>query len=562
MSTSLLDTRRVHSILVGVLCLFFVLRGLVNTWNEPSPEGDQGSFIDLALNIREGRGFVATAPCPMMLDRGHYPPEAGRQPLYPFLLALIARRDPVFFTEAKLITLLTGVLALACFWRLALRCVPGHTALLATVLLASNISLHVFAVHVVAEAPLMLFFGMACLLVWEGFDRPSALPWAGLAAGAAYLCKGTAVFLPAAFAVAAVTARGARVLRDRGFWLFWAAFLLAGSPLFVRNTLVFGRPFYNYNSAHVFWLDNWAQFWTPFTRDTLPGMSSFFQFHSLPDALARLGAGAKDMIRVMPTCIHTMPGALLPWPPAQRLSPYVLFCLALCDAVRPHHRGRQTFAICLTVAFFVAFSWYIFVAFSMRFLLPLVPLYCLCAARTITALIEAGCRRLDAATAVARTATAWICAGLCVIMLAATAWHAHKVAWACPLSAAEFAQDRRGLADWLVTQTPRDAVLCYGPEQHLWLWLAGRHTIFLPTVEDAAEIEGYLRRFNAAYLIIDAPSLRRRPLLRRYFSADDGGTLRLDRRAWLRDFPRWALVFHDSPRPRFMVFQADARSVE
>jgi len=559
--TALLNTPRARSLFVGAFCLLFFFRGVVNTWYNLAPDGDQESFLDLALNVREGRGFVASGPCPMMLDAGVYPPEAGRQPLYPFFLALIARRSPLFFTEAKLMTLLLGVLLVAAFWRTALRVAPPHTALLATSLLASNIGLQVYSVKIMAEAPLTLFFGLGCLLVWEGFGRPVAWKWAGLAAGLAYMSKGTAMFLPIAFFCAALIGQGFHVARRRHFWLFGAAFLLGASPLLVRNATVFGNPFYNYNSAHVFWLDRWNAFWTPFVPNALPSMASYFESHALTDALWRLANGMRDMARILPTSMRTMQSVFLP-SRALRVAPYLLFAFVVWDVLRPHNRGRQAFVAVLTLVFLVAFSWYIFVAFSMRFLLPVVPLYCLCASRTIVELIGWASRSFGAGRAgLAKAGTQWLCALLWCVMLIGTVSDAQRVSWTHPLRAFNTTEDRLKLAAWIVQNVPREAVLCYGPEQHLWLWLDGRYTIFLPTVDDTSRTRRYLRQFGVSYLIIDSPSIHRRPWLQRYFNAGPNGVLRrFDRERWSADFPRWPLVFQDGPQPRFVVFRAEQKT--
>ena len=101
------------------------------------------------------------------------------------------------------------------------------------------------------------------------------------------------------------------------FWLFPLAFVLVASPLLAYNWQVFGSPIFNYNTAHVIWLDYTEEQMIMFDKG-LPTMFSYLATHSFADILQRFLRG---LVRVrgvewvwpflVDLCLHTQTVARL-----------------------------------------------------------------------------------------------------------------------------------------------------------------------------------------------------------------------------------------------------------
>jgi 4-amino-4-deoxy-L-arabinose transferase-like glycosyltransferase len=88
----------------------------------------------------------------------------------------------------------------------------------------------------------------------RGFEQSRFWAFAGASAGLAYLTKGSGLLLLLAYALTVVRSTPKLVLTPR-FWLFPLAFVLVAAPLLAYNWQVFGSPIFNYNTAHVIWLN-------------------------------------------------------------------------------------------------------------------------------------------------------------------------------------------------------------------------------------------------------------------------------------------------------------------
>ncbi|MBM4084681.1 MAG: glycosyltransferase family 39 protein, partial [Planctomycetes bacterium] len=446
-------SRHLPRLILAWCLLFCLFRGLVNTWLNLSPEGDEGSFVDLALNVAEGRGFVQSGLNPMRLQDGFFPPECGRQPLWPLLLSVFADRTPIFFTEGKLLMLVISLVAVAATYLLVGKTYGRLAAMLATLVLSVNVVFQFYFVQVVCEVPLgVLFFAAFMAMVW-GFRDERWWPVAGALAGLAWLTKATVSILLITFLLTALIRDRRAALRKKFLWLLLAAFLVITSPWTIRNWRLFGNPFYDYNSANVFWLDSWHQFWQPYEPDGLPTLRTYVQTHTLGHAAARLFGGAKVMASQFPVSLTPMPTTLLPLD-AQHTDLLGYTLLAVFgfgvlrvglrrDATEPE-RKEMLFVLLLMAAFFVAFSWYSVAGFSVRFLIPLVFIMCAYIGRTLAggltwlaAALRPRIRGL-AATSDEACATA-LGFGLAILLLGSTTYdtlrESRRLAWTEPLKA-------------------------------------------------------------------------------------------------------------------------------
>ena len=137
--------------------------------------------------------------------------------------------------------------------------------------------------------PLLLMLVVLTFYFVRGFEQPRFWALAGASAGFAYLTKGSGLLLLLAYALIGFRSAPKLILTPR-FWLFPLVFVLVASPLLAYNWQVFGSPIFNYNTAHVIWLDYTEEQMIMFDKG-LPTMSSYLATHSLADILHRFLRG-------------------------------------------------------------------------------------------------------------------------------------------------------------------------------------------------------------------------------------------------------------------------------
>ena len=376
--------RAVAAVLLGCMCALIVVVGRIETWANLEPEGDQSSYLELAVNIADGRGFRTSNLHPMALDRGYDSPEAVRHPLYPYLLSIFVPDEPAqrtrLFPIAKAVSL--GILALApiAIYSCARLMHSNAVALVTACLTTINLPvLHYYSTVTVCEGLLLVLLAPTVMLLLAGFRRRPLWLAAGVLWGLSYLTKGTAALLVPAFAVAILMRPSA--VRDWRLWGCALAVLLVCSPFLVRNTLVFGSPLFSYNSR-VFWLDSWSHFYRPYASDSLPSLSAYVSTHSVGEVIGRLAQGAKWQLEHMAVAISPSP-----WLPMMsrfgilRFACACLMALAAIGAALRKNRCETIVLTCTAAVFFLAFSWYEpIVGTTARFYFPLAPVAYLCAA--------------------------------------------------------------------------------------------------------------------------------------------------------------------------------------
>jgi hypothetical protein len=310
-------------------------------WNNPN-RGDQDLDLTLGLKIRH---FEA-------LSDGYH------HPLLPALVAPFAEKDLAYFAKAKLVNVAIGALA---FWAIAwvgwrlVGVAPTFLALVAISPGLSNKSAEFTAEPLLLLLAILTFYGVV-----RGFARPGLWAVAGACAGLAYLTKGSGLLLLIAYAFCVLRLAPKLVFSPR-VWLFPLAFLLVASPLLIYNWRVFGWPFFNYNTAHVIWLDATEEQMIMFEKGP-PTMFSYLASHSLADIVHRLLRG---LVRVR--------GVEWVWP-------FLLVFLVLPKTwlayfrAFPDRRVPIAVATTLVLTFYLPFSWSAVVQRGIRYLLPMFPI--------------------------------------------------------------------------------------------------------------------------------------------------------------------------------------------
>jgi len=543
-----------------LVCASWALISLLS--RDQTPEhGDQGAYLELAVNIAEGRGFVsdnlsAFQPKPDVTHR-----ETNRQPLYPYLLSSVAGRDVGFLWRAKCLTAIIAVLLLI----VVLVCVSlrfGLAAgLVATVLLGIHGTFMTLATEVWCENVLVLFLVLTWfLLARSQQDGSPKRSWqwaagAGTALGLAYLTKSSAVMVVPSLAVALLLSRPKTDLGDAdglsterkrciflnrfgAFLVFSLVASVAVLPHLYRTWRATGSPFYSPEISGMMWIDFGPRdAWRVY--DTLPTMSSYFERHTVQEASVKWFRGLRLVLRRFLELARDHPGRLpVGW---------LMLPLALLGLWREQRviRGMILVFALLNVA---SFAWYAHVDVAPRFVYPLTVFYFIYAGAGTSAAVERFFPRK-----IRRASVAY-----CVVIGALMLWslpglwtHANwrSKGGESKTLRAEEAETLRAIA----TIVQLDEVLCMGPSHELaYYWVINRKRVFVPTYTELDEFRKHLDRFNVRYFLLDTSVIRRNmPLLGRHFAADPFvGILQKEGIPWLEK------VYENRGSPlRFILFR-------
>ncbi|MBU1599133.1 glycosyltransferase family 39 protein [bacterium] len=248
----------VNSLLVWIFLIFmslnFLLSGLAIIKREALNFGDEDAYLETAINVKSGRGFVFYGKNLFNQEKGlGYHPENNRQPLYIMLLSIFAQEDESFRLKARVFTLTLGLIFLWIFLSIGKEIFDLPIALGALFLLSVNSTFVAHSAYTGCEILLSIFTLLSYYYTLKGFKDRKYCLLAGAFAGLAYLTKGSGTLIVMAFCLSSVIIYKWRVFKDKYFYLYLLAFLAVSSPLLVRNITQFHKPFYDVNTIHVFW---------------------------------------------------------------------------------------------------------------------------------------------------------------------------------------------------------------------------------------------------------------------------------------------------------------------
>ncbi len=489
-------------------------------WRNPN-RGDQDLDLTLGLKIRQ---FEA-------LSDGYH------HPLLPALVAPFAEKRLVYFAKAKLVNVAIGAVA---YWVVAwvgLRMVGATPTFLALAALSPSLSSK--SAEFTAEPLLLLLVTLTFYHLVRGFGRARQWMLAGGFAGLAYLTKGSALLLLVVYAASLLRVAPGRVL-ERSALLFPLAFLAVASPLLLYNWHAFGSPFFNYNTAHVIWLDHTEEQQVMFEKD-LPTMRSYLASHSPGEVMRRFLRG---LVRVR--------GIEWVWPfllifllvPPSRLAYFRAF---------PEKRAAAAVGTTLVLIFYLPFAWDAAIQRGIRYLLPVFPVIFLFlvdlgvfyAARVATRLWTPPARQRLASLAVA---------GLLVAL---------AVTWLTLLATRPFQaplaitfEDRATAEVYHLLDTPDldGKRVLFGPS-HLFTgtWLFRHNVAFLsmPPRLPAPEFLPWLEANRIDYILANKHLIeRRRDTLRDYLRHEPREGVKLIKLA-----PGWEILYQAPPPSKFILLR-------
>lgn len=534
----------------------FLLIGLdrVNEAVDPAFE-DTGSYLEGALAIQENGGISNFINLCLNGDFTIEP----QHPLYLLLLSPFASRDLSFFPKAQLLSLAIGLLVLISLFFIARKLFNQHVSFIATALLAFNASFLERSSVVACETLLMLCVLLTWYCVVRGLDQQKYWLLAGLAGGLAFMTKATGIFTIPMFVLSNMLICRLNMFRNKYFWSFFVFFVLASSPLIVRNIVVYQSPLYEGVNSNVAWLDSYAELAEPkyellinwpdhtYTATNLPTMRTYLASHSVATVVRRATTGVLQEFGLVLNSMYTVV-----LPRGQRYAAMLAFVLFLVGLIKDQDSRRRTCTIITILAFFGPSAWYFQIIPDIRFITPLIPLLCVyCGLGCVEVIryIDETIPRAFPRHPILHATPYVLATGLVVASgYLAVAQAAHPL-----LHSVELTDDQNELFGWLRDNVREDDIVVMGPTNHYWgyLWYAKFKGSLRPTPANVSPAQKnleafseYLKRQRVSVIIVHKENYARADVLGEYFDYDD-----VDGLVERKPMKEWKPVYSSSKKP-------------
>lgn len=541
--------------LIIVLLLLIIVRFVVAgqskvLFNTISSDGDESAFLSLGLAILEAGQLT----------------DGARPPLYPLLLSTMAERDWTYFTNAKMVTLALGVVAIVATFAVGVLLFGWEVGLLAAFLLAANKEFHLRASTVYTDVLFVSIFLGAWYFLIKSFKGWVYCILAGIFTGLTYLTKGSGPILILAWGAVALFHYRRNIFRHKELLLVPLFFVMTGLPLMIYNYQTFGDPLYSLDTAHVLWMDSWGQTQLSNPAD-MPTMATYFQTHTPADIVERVQNGAIRLTKFLPFVLL----------PSRRIEPGWLVPVLLTGAVfivgavlvwrrewvvnfYKHHYIMLLLSLLLFAFFYFFLSWYAKTQVESRFVLPLLPPIYLLVSVAVVGLV----RRLGV-WAKSKHEAAWraYIIGIAAIIIWAIIWLVQTtLAEQWSLTVDPYASDRQAnlevdaVMEWLNRDYPQgDVTVMFGPAKSLPLWKFPARFNFerIPIDMDTwPKFTNYLAGVAPDYIILDSDTVRRRrAALGNYFWYQEDVGMEI------KQIPaKWALIYlHNESPHTWAIFE-------
>jgi len=528
--------------------IFLSLSSIYFAKNERATD-DEVAYLSRAIEIKERGGiggFIRD------VFTGRYL-EANRHPLYILLLSLFARRDLSFFAQAKMMSLLFGLITVLVIYFV----IRNHFGVIAAALGATFLCLNQAFLDasgkVACETLLVLF----ALLTWH-FCTKAKPNWAlaGVFSGLAYLTKASGLFLLLAILISLIIMQKLRTFKEEALWRVLAAFLLVAFPLLWRNSLVFKNPLYNKNQTAM-WLDDWQDSYRPEYRENPPNLISYLRSHSRAQVLARMHQG----LAVESFVLLRASGAVKIGLSGIMLGLIVLFFAGL-KAVGDENKFRRNYTLTAAVILFLPLAWFAHIIPADRLILPIVPFIYAYGAAGLCSLLRptSNVPGRKAPARAGRRLTALIIILLFLgIILIPSIFAAYG---ARPFSTPVLPQEYVALRQWMEGNIGPGQRYLKGPDtdfQFEWHSAIGGERLFFPLLENFDELNIYILRWRVDYCVITPQVIReRKKALQEYFGWEEKRGLYERKRPLL-----WQQVYRDpaarAGRIEFLVYKVRKR---
>ncbi len=512
---------------------------------EPWGNSDAPHYLHIARRIHDGKGFTSLGPEQFHVEQGMTKhPETNRQPLFCYLISLLAGPDRGFIIRARLLNVGIGVMVLLAAFFVGRSGGGARAALGGIILLGLLDALMRCGGEAMAESLAALWFLLFfyCVYRLDGGYR-----WwiaAGAFAALAWLTKGTGLLLLVGFIVTAAVGRLSRREKLGAVAVVAAAFVVVSSPLMFRNLTYFGDPLYNMNTRHVMWTDGWDVIGGGgrmlYDAGDRPTMARYLASHSAADIVGREVRGLRFAAYWLTQVFAVRVPNLQSWVRAVVGAPLLL--LALAGVYRERRRELRALLVTLLVVFWVLIGWYNVIGPSHRLWFPLLPILFLYVGEVLVYLRD---RKLARLWPNLPLAVPVICLGLIFALGQLYAWR--------NVPRSPFPPHPQSTSARVAEQWQRDNLT---EESIVFGTSTDRPETFIPNYHNFVEFQVAAQRLGLEYLVLNTASFKHRAhIFGQYIELDDQtGALALK-----QPLPGWEPVYetpqHVSGEPDYMTFR-------
>ncbi len=278
--------------LIIIITLAFTLR-YSTLKNHVIPSGDEGSFLSLALNISEGKGFTNNVIWHYYHKNESLPyPEDTRHPLYAIFIAGLYQLTGVSLRPAQWLNVVFNLISIVLVFLLGRKLHSDKAGLFAAFLMAISWPQIKYSAFIYSEALFELLFliilYLYCKIFIDGEDSKKEYFLIGILIGLSYLCRPNGIFV----FISAVILGWVYYRRKIG-WISLGFFLIAGWWM-GRNIVLFGNPLYGHFN-YFMWIDSHHELWYTIL-DKPPSLLSFMQTHSFLEIVTKFFKGVVGLL--------------------------------------------------------------------------------------------------------------------------------------------------------------------------------------------------------------------------------------------------------------------------
>ena len=192
--------------IIFVFLLFTYLYKVQNLYPFPH-QGDQTAYLELAVNLHEGDGFINRSLSSFRPTQEITHKDGARSPLYPFFLSLVSKPDFETYWKTRRLNLAFSMFFLVVIYFLITKLFSEAVSIPVVLFLALNEHFSKFSINLWCENMFTLW-GTLCwgtAFLWLNFGKKKNR-WVfpilfGFFSGLAYLTKENGLFFPLIFIV-------------------------------------------------------------------------------------------------------------------------------------------------------------------------------------------------------------------------------------------------------------------------------------------------------------------------------------------------------------------------
>lgn len=455
--------------------------------------------------------------------------------LFPLILSAFSSKDWPYFTSAKLLNIAFGLSLLLIIFLLNKKLFNLEVALLATALTALNPDVLDVFTKVIPDPLLTILFTLAISFWYVGCEKGKIKFFilAGLAAGLAYLTKGTGQLLLLCFiGWIMVSARWINA-PFYSFIYFTTAYFAITSPLLIYNAYGWGNPFYNFNSSQAMWYDKWEDVYLlPVEQGSL---GYYFASHSLADIVNRFISGGIFIIQERGDVLFPVYTIVL------MLSACLIYIFKLLSKKGTHLFFPKTdtlkpiivIPLVILAVWFIFFAWYAPISNSNRHFIAILPL-------VNTTISIAFINSMSILSFRSESMQAYVLPVLCLFIAIFSLYRITGIfmtlnnldqTWNVYQSDIQKNSELDELLGGLESSEKTVTVIS-GPSQLIPLWRTKAYNLNVNEIpmgyDSIEELQMFMESVNADYLIIDTQTITRRLFLSDYFDLKEADNIYSD----------------------------------